>query len=143
RRIGGKPKKKKRFTALYISCIVLFLIAAGGYVFRKQLTLVAFDWFVSPTLESKLEKSFQPRQSEGQKQPEPVAYRKEPFSVLLLGTDQRPNEKARGRSDTVIYAAVRPAESRVLLVSIPRDTYVQIAGHDPNHDGEDDFDKLG
>ncbi|MGW8958745.1 LCP family protein [Paenibacillus sp. NPDC055715] len=142
-RTGGKPKKKKRFTALYISCIVLFLIAAGGYLFRKQLTLVAFDWFVSPTLESKLEKSFQPRQSEGQKQPEPVAYRRGPFSVLLLGTDQRPNEKARGRSDTVIYAAVRPAESRVLLVSIPRDTYVQIAGHDPNHDGKDDFDKLG
>ncbi len=96
RRTGGKPKNKKRFTALYISCIVLFLIAVGGYLFRKQLTLVAFDWFVSPTLESKLEKSFQPRQSEGQKQSEPVAYRKEPFSVLLLGTDQRPNEKARG-----------------------------------------------
>ncbi|KEO79091.1 LCP family protein [Paenibacillus polymyxa] len=143
RRTSGKPKKKKRFTALYISCIVLFLIAVGGYLFRKQLTLVAFDWFVSPTLESKLEKSYQPRQSGEQQQQETVAYRKEPFSVLLLGTDQRPNEKARGRSDTVMYAVVRPAESRVLLVSIPRDTYVQIAGHDPNRDGEDDFDKLG
>ncbi|AUS29413.1 transcriptional regulator [Paenibacillus polymyxa] len=143
RRTRGKPKKKKRFTALYISCIVLLLVAVGGYLFRKQLTLVAFDWFVSPTLESKLEKSYQPRQSKEQQPQETIAYQKEPFSVLLLGTDQRPNEKARGRSDTVIYAAVRPAESRVLLISIPRDTYVQIAGHDSNRDGEDDFDKLG
>ncbi|MEE4578752.1 LCP family protein [Paenibacillus polymyxa] len=143
RRTRGKPKKKKRFTALYISCIVLLLVTVGGYLFRKQLTLVAFDWFVSPTLESKLEKSYQPRQSKEQQPQETVAYQKEPFSVLLLGTDQRPNEKARGRSDTVIYAAVRPAESRVLLISIPRDTYVQIAGHDSNRDGEDDFDKLG
>jgi hypothetical protein len=28
----GKPQKKKRFTALYISCIVLFLVAVGGVV---------------------------------------------------------------------------------------------------------------
>ncbi|KAJ3198209.1 hypothetical protein HK101_007730 [Irineochytrium annulatum] len=50
--------------------------------------------------------------------------------------------KTRGRSDTVIYAVVRPKESRVLLVSIPRDTYVQIVGRDANKDGVDDYDKL-
>lgn len=53
RRVSGKSLKKKQFTALYISCIVLLLIAAGGYLFRKPLTLVAFDLFVSPTLEKK------------------------------------------------------------------------------------------
>lgn len=123
RRVSGKSRKKKQFTSLYISCIVLLLIAAGGYLFRKPLMLVAFDLFVSPMLEKKLEKSYQPRQSGMQEQQETTINHKEPFSVLLLGTDQRPDEKARGRSDTVMFAAVRPAESRVLLISIPRGMY--------------------
>lgn len=134
--------KKKRTKALIISFIVLILIAAGGYLFRKPLTLMAFDLFVSPTLEDKLQQSYHPREG-GNQTTEPVVFQEEPFSVLLLGSDKRPNEKARGRSDTVIFAAVRPADSRMLLISLPRDTYVQIVGHDPNHDGEDDYDKLG
>ena len=82
--------------------------------------------FLADTVEAKLTQSYVPQ--EGNKTPDPTVYRKEPFSVLLLGSDKRDYEKSRGRSDAVIYAVVRPKESRVLLVSIPRDTYVQIVG---------------
>lgn len=44
--------------------------------------------------------------------------------ILLAGTDQREDEASR--SDTIIYAAVRPVDRKVEMVSIPRDTLVNI-----------------
>jgi len=48
------------------------------------------------------------------------------FNVLLLGSDARPGEKI-GRTDTIIVAQV--SEDRIAMLSIPRDTRVQIPGH--------------
>lgn len=53
---------------------------------------------------------------------------KEPFIVLISGTDSRAGVKATARSDVNIVAAVNPATAKILLVSIPRDTYVQLHG---------------
>lgn len=53
---------------------------------------------------------------------------KEPFVVLISGTDSRAGVKATARSDVNIVAVVNPAEEKILLVSIPRDTYVQLHG---------------
>ncbi|MET1030435.1 LCP family glycopolymer transferase [Domibacillus tundrae] len=50
--------------------------------------------------------------------------KKDHFTVLLLGTDQR--EGDRGRTDTVVLASV--SDKSIQLLSIPRDTRVQIAG---------------
>lgn len=52
--------------------------------------------------------------------------KKEPFSVLLLGVDQRTNDS--GRSDTMIVVTANPKQESVEMVSIPRDTRVPIAG---------------
>lgn len=58
----------------------------------------------------------------------PVALKnKEPFSVLLLGVDERPEDS--GRSDSIIVATVNPIEDSVKLVSIPRDTLLTIPGY--------------
>lgn len=58
----------------------------------------------------------------------PVALKnKEPFSVLLLGVDERPEDS--GRSDSIIVATVTPIEDSVKLVSIPRDTLLTIPGY--------------
>lgn len=135
-----KEKKKKSRKGLYITLLSLVVLIIGGYVFRQQLAVAAFDLFLADTVEAQLTHSYVPQ--EGNKTPDPTVYRKEPFSVLLLGSDKRDYEKSRGRSDAVIYAVVRPKESRVLLVSIPRDTYVQIVGRDADKDGADDYDKI-
>lgn len=52
----------------------------------------------------------------------------EPFVVYISGSDSRNGVKATARSDVNIVAAVNPKEGRILLVSIPRDTYVQLHG---------------
>lgn len=46
------------------------------------------------------------------------------FSMLLLGVDERAGDK--GRSDTLILLTVNPAKERVLAISIPRDTRIQL-----------------
>lgn len=51
---------------------------------------------------------------------------KEPFVVLISGTDSRAGIKATARSDVNIVAVVNPKDAKILLISIPRDTYVQL-----------------
>jgi len=52
----------------------------------------------------------------------------EPFVLYISGTDSRAGLKATSRSDVNIIAAVNPKQGKILLVSIPRDTYVQLHG---------------
>jgi len=54
--------------------------------------------------------------------------KKEPFSVLLLGVDERANDG--GRSDTMIVLSLNPNIKSVEMLSIPRDTRTKIAGLD-------------
>jgi polyisoprenyl-teichoic acid--peptidoglycan teichoic acid transferase len=55
----------------------------------------------------------------------------EPFNILLLGSDARPKEEA-ARADTIIVARVDPGEKRMWMLSIPRDTRVEIPDHGVN-----------
>lgn len=52
----------------------------------------------------------------------------EPYYVLLLGSDARENDTA-SRSDTIILARIDANVGKATLVSIPRDTKVEIEGH--------------
>ncbi|MGG3312244.1 LCP family protein [Paenibacillus lautus] len=112
--------------SIYITLALVILLGSTAFLFRTQLAVVAFDLFMAKDVEESLQKSYKPLQSD--KTPEPVVLQSEPFSVMLLGSDQREDEPAR--SDTLIYAVVRPMESKVLLISVPRDTYVDIIGKD-------------
>lgn len=54
----------------------------------------------------------------------------DPFSVLLLGVDTGAlGRTEQGRSDTMMVATVNPSTDQSLLVSLPRDTYTEIVGH--------------
>ncbi len=52
----------------------------------------------------------------------PSTANKEPFTMLLLGVDERPGD--RGRSDTMILLTVQPRTGQAIALSIPRDTRV-------------------
>lgn len=53
----------------------------------------------------------------------------EPFYVMLIGSDARADDEEMGqRSDTNIVARVDPTTNTVTLVSIPRDTMINLAG---------------
>lgn len=128
-----KKKKKNRKNRYIALILIIAVIAAGGFLLRKPLTVLAFDLFLSDKVENTLQaKSYQPLTEEDSNslKPETIAYKSDPFSIMLLGTDQRATETAR--SDTMIYAVVRPEDYKVLLISIPRDTYTEIIGHKGN-----------
>lgn len=115
-------KKIKKLKKRYIALIVALVIVAGGFLFQKPLAVLAFDLFLSDQVETKLaEESYQPLENNGTTtttvKPAPVVYKSDPFSLMLLGTDQRGNEVAR--SDTMIYAVIRPEDYKILLISIP------------------------
>lgn len=119
-------RRKKWLAGIALAVVIL---AAIGYWNRTTLALWSFDLFFRKQLEKKLGESYQPL--ERNVNPVPVKSevgeeRKKPFTLLLLGVDQRGGE--RGRSDTLIMSVVRPSDGAVLMVSIPRDAYVEIPG---------------
>ena len=59
----------------------------------------------------------------------PVWSGTEPVTLLLLGTDARPDEVGPSRSDTIMVAQFDPQAKQVSLLSIPRDLWVAIPGH--------------
>lgn len=59
-----------------------------------------------------------------------VVEEQRPVSVLLLGVDQRPGE--RGRSDSIMVMTLNPTRNESRLISIPRDTKVDIVGKGTN-----------
>lgn len=52
---------------------------------------------------------------------------KDPFNILLLGTDGRPGEEEY-RSDSIILAHIDPVKKTASLISIPRDIKVEYKG---------------
>ncbi|MDR3052432.1 MAG: LCP family protein [Coriobacteriales bacterium] len=54
----------------------------------------------------------------------------DPYYMLILGSDSRnASDMGEGRSDTLILARIDPATPQVTLISIPRDTPIQLEGY--------------
>ncbi len=51
----------------------------------------------------------------------------QPLTFLILGVDRRGQEIPR--SDAIIVVSIDPVERRAVLISVPRDLYVDIAGY--------------
>lgn len=60
--------------------------------------------------------------------PKEVDIKTEPFVMLISGSDSRVGLEEVARSDVNMLAVVNPKEHKILLVSIPRDYYVQLHG---------------
>lgn len=66
------------------------------------------------------------RETSVMREAEVVFKKQDPFSVLLLGVDEREGDV--GRSDTIVAITVNPTVQSTKMVSIPRDTYATIVG---------------
>ncbi|RUS48804.1 LCP family protein [Cohnella sp. AR92] len=120
-------KRRKLLIAVAGLAAVLLIVSCVGYFNRGALAAWGFDAFLSDKIENKLADTYQPLADRPQESEEPVKVVEEPFSMLLMGVDARPGQKA-GRSDTLIYTIIRPKDGNALMVSIPRDTYADIVG---------------
>ncbi|MGX7196889.1 LCP family glycopolymer transferase [Enterococcus olivae] len=104
--------------------IVVGLVLIGGAVAAK----VYFDF--SGSIKETYEAVERQNNEEETRREAPVDLdKKESFSVLLLGIDTGDlGRTEQGRSDTLMVATVNPETKKTTLVSIPRDTYLEIVG---------------
>jgi len=124
--VSRKQKKRRKFNTkkwTLISLTALILLAGSAYLFRKELSVFGFNAVLKKDVKTTLDKSYKPV---GYESKSPKIEVSEPFSLLLLGIDQREGEPSR--SDTMIYSVIRPKDNKILLLSIPRDSYTDIIG---------------
>src|SRR3954462_10782757 len=115
-RADKNNKKKKKW--LRVTGIVLFVLLIG---------IGVYAYSVYNSLQTAVETMHHPVNRVSEKRTEEVElHNKQPFSVLLLGVDQRKGDK--GRSDTMIVLTVNPKLNSVKMLSIPRDTRTEIIG---------------
>ncbi|MFD6208789.1 LytR family transcriptional regulator [Peribacillus sp. NPDC060253] len=113
-----KKKKKKRTWLKVAGIIVLLFILVGG----------AFAYSVWNSLTKTVDTMHTPIDRTTDKRTKDLALSdQEPFSMLMLGVDERDGDK--GRSDTMIVLTVNPQKKSVKMLSIPRDTRTEIVGH--------------
>ncbi|MFB5195072.1 LytR family transcriptional regulator [Neobacillus sp. KR4-4] len=113
-----RAEKKKKRTWLRVTGIVLLLLIIGVGVYAYS---------VYNSLTNAVETMHHPVDRTSEKRTEEVSLQnKQPFSVLLLGVDQRKGD--RGRSDTMIVLSINPKLNSVKMLSIPRDTRTEIVG---------------
>ncbi len=103
--------RKVALFAVVTIAVLLALGAVGAYAYVRHL-----ESTMQVTRTTKLDASL--AQAKPQK----------PYTVLILGGDQRKGDEVY-RSDTMILAKIDPKTKQMWLMSIPRDTRVEIPGH--------------
>ena len=110
--------KKILFTLLGILAAILLVIVGVGAKMYHDVKSTANEAYESVD-----------RKDESTKRQVNLS-EQEPFSILLLGVDTGAlGRTEQGRSDTMMVATVNPSTDESLLVSLPRDTYTEIVGH--------------
>ncbi len=114
-----REKKRKRKWLRIAGLLFLFLI----------ITTIGYGFYLYNSFTKAVETTYEPTEREkSEKRTEKVTLAKtEPFSVLMLGVDERAGDK--GRSDTIIVLTVNPNKNSIKMLSIPRDTRTDIIGH--------------
>lgn len=110
-------RKKKKWIKVTGIILFILIIAIGAYGFTVYKSFKnAVD-----TMHEPIERE----QSEMRTEPV-VLEEKDPFSVLMLGVDEREGDS--GRSDSIIVLTVNPNINSMKMLSIPRDTRTEIIG---------------
>jgi len=112
-----KERKKQRRHRIMVGIVLALLACAIGTV------VYGYDFVRS--VESEMHSSVE----EDDRVEEVLTDREkhEPFTVLLLGSDERDGEEA-ARADTIILMKIDPETQNIWMLSIPRDTRVDIPG---------------
>ncbi|ETT86384.1 LCP family protein [Viridibacillus sp. FSL R5-0477] len=107
--------KQKKYQII-LGIVLLLVLGVGGYAFSLY-----------NSFNSALDNMHHPVDKTDKRENDISIKKQDPFSVLLLGVDERANDS--GRSDTMIVLSVNPKEESVKMLSIPRDTKTEIVGN--------------
>ncbi|MFD1416993.1 LCP family glycopolymer transferase [Oceanobacillus jeddahense] len=116
-RLDNRNRKRKKWPFIVGGIILFFILVIGGGAF--------FIWNqignVVESMHSPLERDNDP---ERQDEINRLYNDSDAVNILLLGVDEREGDV--GRSDTMILLSLNPRTDSMLMLSIPRDTYVNI-----------------
>lgn len=115
-----RTKKKRKWLYWIGGFILLIIILAAAYFFHVYNKL-------DNTVDTMHDPLSRDDEADRQKDLESIFKNKESINVLLLGVDEREGDK--GRSDTIILLSLNPRTNSTKMLSVPRDTYVDIPGH--------------
>ncbi|MFD1039941.1 LCP family protein [Virgibacillus byunsanensis] len=119
-RVEKRQNKKKRRWPYWVGGIILGLILiVGGYL------LYIYDK-VGDTVSVMHEPLARDEDPDRLKELDSLFKNNNSINVLLLGVDEREGDK--GRSDTMVLMSSNPKTDSMQMLSIPRDTYVDIPG---------------
>lgn len=110
-------KKKKKKWPWIVGILGVLVVIGGVYLLSVYMSFTA----TLKDIHSPIEREVSDMRVE-----EVKLEKKQPFSVLMLGVDERKGDA--GRSDTIIVMTVNPNDKSTKMVSIPRDTYTEIIG---------------
>lgn len=118
-----RKKKSKRKRVLFISLAVVCALALGG-IGAAWAYINQVDNSLRDDLDTDLLQSLAVTDSPS-----------DPFHMLLIGVDKSEYRDSSGeyggsyRTDSMMLARIDPKEKAVTLISVPRDTQVELAGH--------------
>ena len=116
-RLNDRSRKRKKWPFIVGGIILFFILVVGGGAF--------FVWNqvgkVVESMNSPLERDNDP---ERQDEINRLYSDSDAVNILLLGVDERDGDV--GRWDTMILLSLNPRTDSMLMLSIPRDTYVNI-----------------
>lgn len=122
RLLKNKDKRGFKKLPLYIRVIIIVLasiIVAGGMgTGGFFLYINSLNRTINSITTSEVENMLAPIESP-----------QEPVTILVMGRDSRDVENDSGRADTIMLLYLNPEEGSGVLLSIPRDTLVEIPGY--------------
>lgn len=111
----SKKKTKRRWPKIVGIIALVLLVAIGGYAV-----------YLYQSVASTVGKMHEDRGPSEKRVEQIDINKKDPISILLMGVDERAGDK--GRTDTLIMVTVNPNTNSMHMLSIPRDTRVEIVG---------------
>ncbi|WP_087973575.1 LCP family protein [Oceanobacillus rekensis] len=107
--------RRKRLFLLIIILMFIGLLGFGGYTAVQTMMAASKSYDDLGREKSDL-------------RAEAVSISDDPVSILLMGVEDYSTNGDNGRTDTLMVATFSPNDERLKLLSIPRDTMVEIAG---------------
>ncbi|KAF1678078.1 LCP family protein [Bacillus mexicanus] len=122
-RVRVRKKKKSRRKKILKRIMLLFVLALlvvvglGGYKLYKTIN-AADDSYDALS-----------RGDKSNLRSQVVDMKKKPFSILFMGIEDYATKGQKGRSDSLIVVTLDPKNKTMKMLSIPRDTRVQLASN--------------
>lgn len=111
-----RNKPKRKWLKITAGLLLVLFLGVGAFVFSVY----------NEARQTVAQKIHEPIESIDSSVGKEKVKGKESINILLLGVDQREDEK--GRSDALMVLSLDPADDSMQLISIPRDTRTEIVG---------------